>query len=70
MNILMVYLKKLNKMSKYAIVHCYGNIDGYYVEPYNEQKCLFVGTYKECERFIEHLTQNKDEILKKGLTDK
>lgn len=48
-------------MSKYAIVHCYGTTDRYYVEPSNEQKCLFVGTYKECERFIEHLTQNKDE---------
>jgi hypothetical protein len=48
-------------MSKYAIVHCYGTIDKYYVEPYNEQKSLFVGTYEECEKFIEELNQNKDE---------
>ena len=48
-------------MSNYAIVYCYGTSDMYYVEPYNEQECLFLGTYKECERFIEQLNQNKDE---------
>tara|TARA_R110000822_G_scaffold213804_1_gene348981 strand:- start:129 stop:422 length:294 start_codon:yes stop_codon:yes gene_type:complete len=31
----------------------------YYVEPSNEQKCLFEGTYEECEKFIEILNQNK-----------
>ena len=48
-------------MSKYAIVYCYGSDDKYYVEPYNEQKCLFVGTYEECKKFIEELKQKKDE---------
>jgi hypothetical protein len=45
-------------MSTYAIIHSYGT-DKYYVEPYNEQKCLFEGTYKECLKFIERLNQSK-----------
>ena len=48
-------------MSKYAIVFCYGTVDKYYVEPYNEQKFLFEGTYEECEKFIEKLNQNKED---------
>jgi hypothetical protein len=54
-------VKYKTKMSKYVIIHCYGTTDRYYVEPSNEQKCLFEGTYEECERFIEKLNQNKDE---------
>ena len=51
-------------MKKYAIIHCYGTTDIYYVEPSDEQKCLFEGTYEECEKFIEILNQNKDEDKK------
>lgn len=47
-------------MKKYTIVHCYGTTDAYYVEPSDEQKCLFAGTYKECEKFIKLLNQNEN----------
>jgi len=48
-------------MSKYAIVFCYGTVDKYYVEPYDEQECLFEGTYEECQKFIKELNQNKED---------